>query len=218
MDSGLQVREVPESSLPEHYVDHSHKEAYSKAQTEAAPPYRSPYVAHHNASFPHSERRPQRVCGLSPLPFGIVIAAVTALVVGAAIGGGLMGTVKDARQSANRCLAAAPPSVALSDSTTPMLAESATATTTVFLPFDGAATTSVVPSATTTGGLLVNYTVAPQTAVYNTPYPCPDEEGNSYITARSEIFDLSCQSILGGGDLGCILAYTYQDCLKRARA
>ncbi|KAK5703763.1 hypothetical protein LTR97_002776 [Elasticomyces elasticus] len=158
-----------ELSVPEHGVAQTDRYPYQQARSEQPPPYSG-------LPGPSSKTQPQRVWGMSPLWFGIFIAAVTALIVGAAVGGSAANSVKDAQQRVT--------------------------------------TTRTFSHATATAAPFVDYVAAAPSTVENTPLVCPDEDGKTYVTVQNEIFELSCTSILAQGDVGCIVAYTFQDCIE----
>jgi len=73
------------------------------------------------------------------------------------------------------------------------------------------ATTSPA-TATTTGGLLLNYTAAVPTSVSTVALDCPDQDQKTYTTGHNQTFVLSCYRGLQGGDFATIVAYSYADC------
>ena len=101
MDSGLQVFERPEASLPEHHISDVQKEVHQEAQSAQLLPDQDPLVRNYRGNVQHKARQ-QRVCGMAPWLFGILVAAGTAIIVGAAIGGGLGSSLKDARRRAQQ--------------------------------------------------------------------------------------------------------------------
>ena len=77
--------------------------------------------------------------------------------------------------------------------------------------------TTPAAAATTTGGLLVNYTAAQPSMVANLDFDCSSAHVN-YVTSYEQTFDISCQnSVTGNGDgsvAGAIVAYTLYECIE----
>ncbi|KAK5685083.1 hypothetical protein LTS10_003158 [Elasticomyces elasticus] len=177
-------------SVPEPGGARTYRQAYH-TQLQPPPPY--PGLPRPDSN---SETRPQRTWGMSPLWFGIFISAVTALIVGAAVGGSAANSVKDAQQRVKHCTASS---------------KSCYRTRTIT---EQVTTTRTFCHATATAAPFVDYVAAAPSTVNNTPLVCSDEDGKTYTTVHNEIFDLSCTEILAEGDVGCILAYTFQDCIE----
>ncbi|KAK5716216.1 hypothetical protein LTR17_016558 [Elasticomyces elasticus] len=178
-------------SVPEYGGARTHRRAY-QAQLQPPPPYPG-------LPGPDSDsetRRHPRIWGMSPLWFGIFIAAFTTLIVGSAVGGSAANSVKDAQKRVKQCTASS---------------KSCYHTRTIT---EQVTTTRTFCHATANAAPFLDYVAAAPTAVHNTPLVCPDEDGKTYTTAHNEIFDLSCTSILAQGDVGCIVAYTFQDCIE----
>lgn len=201
IESGLEVREDARQ-LPEAYVPEPQKEATVREYPHGSLPGGQYYDPHSsNAQYhgqdikdegPHEPPpQKQRICGLSPALFGFVTALITAIIVGAAIGGGLGSALSDAKNHA-----------------------SATTTITVTSP----ASTTPPTTSTTTDGRLLNYTVAPASNISSLYLPCPTVDGNTYTTINGQTWAVSCSVDEYTGDIGSILAYTYQDCIEACAA
>lgn len=202
IESGLEVREDARQ-FPEAYIPEAQKEATAREYPNGSLPggqYYDPHTssAQYNGQDikdEHSHAPPpqkdQRICGLTPALFGFTTALITALIVGAAIGGGLGGALADAKNHA-----------------------SATTTITITSP----ASTAPSSSQTTTNGRLLNYTAAPAANISSVYLPCPSVDGNTYTTINGQTWAVSCSVDEYTGDIGSILAYTYQDCIEACAA
>ncbi|KAK3713315.1 hypothetical protein LTR37_008507 [Vermiconidia calcicola] len=189
MDSGLQVRETPESSGAQYY-DHS-----ADVQKEVSRPS-YPYNLLDNANANEGRLKAidrastrHKIRGLSPLMFGLLVALITAVVVGASVGSGLGSALAEARSG------------------TPTATVSVTSTVT-------ARSEALASPTTNSQGQLVNYAVVPPSDVFSVALDCPNLEGKSYTTTSGDVFSLSCTNGWGGEDLHTFLAYTYQDCIN----
>jgi len=78
-----------------------------------------------------------------------------------------------------------------------------------------ASTATMSPAtATTTGGLLLNYTAAVPTSVSTVALDCPGQDQKTYTTGHNQTFVLSCFRGLQGADFATIVAYSYADCIE----
>ena len=69
-------------------------------------------------------------------------------------------------------------------------------------------------TATTTGGLLLNYTAASPTSVSTVSLDCPGQDQKTYTTGHNQTFVLSCYRGLQGADFATMVAYSYADCIE----
>ncbi|KAK3699003.1 hypothetical protein LTR37_016694 [Vermiconidia calcicola] len=87
MDSGLQVREVPDSSQPQYYDPGADVQ---KEVLHGSYPYHLPNESNEGkVDAVNKLHRRDMICRLGPLTFGLLVAFLTAVVVGASVGGGL---------------------------------------------------------------------------------------------------------------------------------
>ena len=112
-ESGLEVLEP--SVLPEHHspdvpnVPDSQSKMYARYGSEAhldGIPIAQKYEEGAGDTWRHGDHsehrdatRPQRILGMSPFLFGLVIALGTAVIVGGAVGGGVGSLLKTAKDS-----------------------------------------------------------------------------------------------------------------------
>lgn len=197
IEDGLEVIEDP-NRLPVPCVSDnmSQKEDTQEYSQMSSPPgrYQEYYTDNLSAAYaqgikPIAEptvlpQHKQRVCRFSPALFGLVTALTAALIVGAAVGGGLGSVLAHEKKK--------PP-------------------TTVTI-------TAPASTATNAGGKLTNYTVPSPTTISSVALDCPNIDGNTYNTSNGQSWALSCHLDEYTGDLGAILAYTYQDCIEACAA
>ncbi|KAI1612007.1 hypothetical protein EDD36DRAFT_465854 [Exophiala viscosa] len=156
-----------------------------------APQYESP------PSTPN-RRRSLLPCGLSILAYTILVAAVTAVIIGAAVGGGLGGAL--ASKSNKSAVGSSG-----SSSTVTMTVTSAAATVTM----TGTGTSSATSTAT---GAVKNYTPLLPSQVNTTALDCNDQ---STLTSESgDQFQLNCNMNYGGNDIVDFIAYTLDACIE----
>ncbi|KAK4894800.1 hypothetical protein LTR49_028344 [Elasticomyces elasticus] len=200
MESGLQVQETPDYSLPEHHLSTAQKEE----SREFLPAVRRFSHADRPSNHGTSQDQQQERHRLSPLWLSVLVAAVTAVVVGAAVGGGVGSGLGAANKRADRCCS----------SSAQTQVQSQTGVTTAI----STSTVSIAPAATTTGGLYVDYVPAAPSTVATVHLDFPNIDGKSYTTLRQQTFALSCSNALAGGDYTCIVAYDYTDCIEACSA
>ncbi|KAI0535575.1 hypothetical protein GGR58DRAFT_529326 [Xylaria digitata] len=147
--------------------------------------------------------------------FTIAIAIIlTAIIIGATLGGGL-GTSLSKCQSNLRMTPVIPnhPSVTAGPSSTTTSPEFTT--------------TSLVLFPATTGGLLVNYTVAPSTEIWDLAVDCTDLSSTFQESQYRDMFSVHCYTEWGNGnrkdiakndviigDVMSLIAYSMVDCLQ----
>lgn len=107
-ESGLEVHQPPETTLPEHHVPSQEKmyaDYGSVGQSDNIPLAQKDEGGagdtwrHDNHSRDGEAARPHRILGMMPFLFGLVVALVTAVVVGGAVGGGIGSQLKSAKDS-----------------------------------------------------------------------------------------------------------------------
>ncbi|KAK3712141.1 hypothetical protein LTR37_009232 [Vermiconidia calcicola] len=191
IDSSLEVAHSP---LPEHDMQQPQKEHRAHSQW---------YEASHEEDTqgfqtPHSDHRTTSVRKYGPTWLLALVALVTAIVVGAAVGGGLGSQLSKRECRLSECVA-----------------QHASTERTVTV------TASASQPATTSGGLLVSYAPVPPTEIYSLALECDD--GSTYTTrymdnATPQTFTKSCSTSLTSGDLGANMAYTFEDCIEACAA
>ncbi|KAF7505393.1 hypothetical protein GJ744_000939 [Endocarpon pusillum] len=135
--------------------------------------------------------------GLSFIAFTCVVMLVTAIVVGAAVGGGLGSSLAHERNE-NEALRQSIIASAPSCSTSP--------------PLSPSGTVSSATATSTTG--LVDYVVAAPDTIDTVELECPGLDGTSYLTVRGQTFDLHCGDEMHGDDVGALMAYRLPDCIE----
>lgn len=76
------------------------------------------------------------------------------------------------------------------------------------------AMSSSLAAATTTGGLLLDYTMPPVDTIYSIRLDCPAIDGTTHTTSSGYTFAISCKNILTFGDITAMRAYTLEDCIE----
>lgn len=197
--------EVTTSSGPEvHNPPDSHHYNGLAPPSSLYPSERKGLTARENVGQ-HDNGQSRPPFGLSFIAFTCVVALLTAIVVGAAVGGGLGSSLIHQRNENNalrQSIIASVPNLSTCQPQSPARTDSsATATA-----------TSAATSTATTG--LVDYVVAPPNTISTVELDCPGLDGTSYRTVRDQKFDLHCGDRLSGDDVGALLAYTYSDCVE----
>ena len=77
-------------------------------------------------------------------------------------------------------------------------------------------TAASAPAATTTsGGKVVDYVPLPVPSLYSVALDCPNIDGQRYTTTGTDqVFTISCNVGLNGGDIAYLLAYTIDKCIE----
>jgi hypothetical protein len=207
--SGLEVvASTPDYSLPQ---PHYPAQLSTSTDPESKPPYHGPsydqngqyapavntaYIAP-DENLPESSKH-QRICGLTPLFYGIVVASVAAIVVGIALGVGL-GT-QLAKQNTSD-------SSSTSARVTVTSFATALATVTVTATRTG---TASQPSAT---GLATNFVAVKHGSIASLSNPCPAANGTVYVTPDNQVFRANCEQSLDGADISNVWAFSQEDCI-----
>lgn len=209
---GLHVQRLEQMSSPprqthisQYYSSQPEYETKEPLSTLASPQHYNNTQYHGSSQpppppFPSEEKSRRNPWGLSPLAFGALIAIITAIVVGAAVGGGVS-TIG----SKNNC--------ATSQHTTTTGAGSSTT---------GTSTSTATSSGSTTAptGTFANYIPASVSSVQSLYNDCASLNGSSVQSAQGPMFRVTCpQAILGssgtnGVTLSELVAYTLQDCIN----
>jgi hypothetical protein len=142
--------------------------------------------------------RRQRICGITPLWYGIIVASITAVIVGVAVGVGVGSLLSQERQQ-NGC-----------DGPSPTSQATQIITATVTVPLAAASTT--------VGGYYVDYSPVRPTLVATVPDACPVYGGQNYTAAHGSIFSRNCTGGWVKGDLASIWAYSHEDCIDACEA
>jgi hypothetical protein len=195
-DYSLPQPEDRSASLPEPYKSKTYSNAEYYDHSAQSPGVHSTFGLSDKVLVEPPRR--QRICGITPLWYGIIVASVTAVIVGVAVGVGVGSHLSQERQQ-NNCTGNPPAS-----QTTQMI----TATVTVVAAM----------ASTTTGGYYVNYSPVPPTLVYDVPDACPVYGGQNYKAAQGSIFSRNCTGGWVGGDLASIWAYSHVDCIDACEA
>ncbi|TGJ85793.1 hypothetical protein E0Z10_g3013 [Xylaria hypoxylon] len=145
-----------------------------------------------------------------------ITVAATAVIVGGAVGGGLGASLANCRQNLGASLSSCENDLSQ--------CENAPLTATKDPPF---ATTSSAAFETTTGGLLVNYTIEPPSKVFNVSVDCDALAASIQVTQAQEKFLVYCGVDFGTGDrinrdgddvvladIARFTSYSMQDCLE----
>ena len=206
-DDGLQVTAVWNSPSHQQNVPASYyspPDEKSDHSQQGAKPHRLPW-------------------GLAPLGFGVLVALTTAIIVGAAVGGGV-GSLAASRKSStyvvflpgvNRALR---PWVNLSQ-TTGVAFSTITATSTVTLSSSATSSSSPAPSS------LVNFTVTDPSAIASLGTKCPELDLQIFTAAAGGSYKILCgvgySATNGPGPNGFalydytgIVAYTLDACIE----
>ncbi|KAK4945592.1 hypothetical protein LTR10_015211 [Elasticomyces elasticus] len=200
---GLQVDTSPREKAS---AQDTHK--FVAPQTQPAGTYvTSPYTPESNGYTPAPQyeskpstpdrRRGLLPCGLSLLAYTILVAAVTAIIIGAAVGGGLGG--------------------ALASKSNKSTVGSGTATTATMTVTGAGATATMTATGTssatsTSTGQVKNYAPLLPAQVNTTALDCNDK--STITSATGEQFQLNCNINYGGNDIINIIAYTLDACIE----
>ncbi|KAI3318495.1 hypothetical protein HD806DRAFT_526223 [Xylariaceae sp. AK1471] len=206
--------EVVESySAPEVVESHSVLEvvAHQQQSQPLSPGKQAALLWHTPTQADGAPSRGERVKSRNWVIIVTIVIAVTAIVVGAAIGGGLGASLA----SCKRDLGAAQSSGNVSIGAT------------VTLRDPPSTTINSAAFETTTSGLLVNYEVKPPLNVFNLSLDCDDLSASQQVTPLNEFFLVYCDVDLTSGprtdksgndvilaDIISIISYSMADCLE----
>ncbi|KIW14202.1 hypothetical protein PV08_06983 [Exophiala spinifera] len=201
---------IPKSALPQAIISEPQHDQYQyQHQNGYVPP-----EAVAEPSPPLGKRNPW---GLSPLTFGLLVATITALVVGGAVGGGVAGAMSGQDSDSN-----SESNAALQRVSVP------TATITITASADGGtgSVTGTSSTSTPSPSSLQNYVVAEPYFVGSLEYPDCNTDTQVITTSKySRLFTLYCGIDMGSStpddtnpdltvaDYVALFAYTVTDCL-----
>lgn len=173
------------------------------AEAAAKAPEVSPWPGQYQAApaYEPASQQSRLPFGMGVLAFSVLVAGITAIIVGGAVGGGLGGALANCRSTETPTVGSAG---SVETATTAECAPSSTATTDVDSAF---------------------YSPKPARQVTNLTLPCSEEKQDSTYNSPNTAygFKISCYTNLGwnsqsqeGGrvvDIAAIIAYTIEDCM-----
>ncbi|KAI1268832.1 hypothetical protein F5Y18DRAFT_423062 [Xylariaceae sp. FL1019] len=192
---------MADHELPEHYNPEANKEVvgenyhFHPAGLEVAPNQAKPTFAFDYSERVREDTPPRTILGLRRATFFLSLALIV-VILAAGIGAGVGGSVA-VNNARNSCA---------TNSTMPSSPISALTTT--------ATVTIEAGTTSTTAGRLV----VPTGVV---ALDCPSLSGTSEtikLGSKSWVFDLTCGTDFGGGDIGAVIVYSINDCMQACAA